>query len=127
LLALTNDVLVPDNTAPVLLRVVKHIGQAALTRFSPVFFNFTASEAITGVSSSLITTAGSTASIGAISVTALSATDYRVQVAVTGVGSVVVGFSAPAGVKDLALNNLAATGLTASLSFGELCACPSLR
>ena len=100
-------------------RVITHPGQAVLAKTSPVVFNISFSEAVTGVSSSLFTTTASTATAGTITVTSLSSSAFKVSVVASGVGSIVLGVSAPAGVRDLAQNLLTASGLTSSVSFGE--------
>ena len=98
-------------------RVARANGQASPTNLSPVLFNVTFSEPVVGVTSALFSTSGSSATVGAISVTALDSLVYRVSVPVSASGSVLLSVTAPAGVTDVAGNALVASGLTASVTF----------
>lgn len=108
-----------DATPPTVQSVARLDTQHSPTNQSPVRFNVTLSEPVLAVSPSLFSTAGSTASVGAVSVSALgtSGRSYQVSVPVTTPGLVKVAVSAPAGVTDLAGNALAASALSAQCSF----------
>jgi hypothetical protein len=106
-----------DGSAPSVATLTQRSGQLSPTNVSPVVFNFTGSESLVGVSAALFSTAGSTATVGAPSVTAVGALVYLVSVPVTGSGVVSLSVSAPAGVTDAAGNPLAASGATASCVF----------
>ncbi len=94
------------------------LGQVTpLTRVSPVRFNATYSELVTGVSASAFVVSG-TATTGTVTVTPLSAYSFEVAVQATGYGSVVL--TAQAGsVFDAAGNSPAGPFPTASVNFGE--------
>jgi hypothetical protein len=87
-------------------------------RLSPVVFNCTFSEKTIGVSAANFATAGSTASVGAVTVTALSPHSFLVSVVASGVGTVRVQVVA-GGVTDLAANSLAGPLPFSSVAFGE--------
>ena len=75
-----------------------------------------------GVSSSSFSTAGSTATTGAVTVAALSAHSFQVSVVASGVGSVIVTVVAD-GITDLASNSLAGPLPSSTVAFGKgLCA-----
>jgi hypothetical protein len=93
-------------------------GQLLLTRVSPVLFNATFSEVVTGVAASAFVASGTGALPGSVSVTALSTHSYQVSVAVTGSGTLVLTTQAGA-VYDLAGNSLAGPFPSASVNFGE--------
>jgi hypothetical protein len=101
--------------------------QAALTRVSPVLFNLTFSEPVSGVTAALISTAGSGAGLSVGSVTVAQqgsgGAQYRVSVSLSGRGTLQLGISGNAGVLAAVLdgggNGLLASALTTSLLFGE--------
>lgn len=97
--------------------MARHLSQVSPTAVSPVVFNFTTSEPVFGVSASLFSTASSTATVGAVSVTATGSFSYFVSVPATGSGVVTLSVATPVGVTDAAGNLLAASGLTASCVF----------
>src|SRR4051812_38519596 len=84
-----------DNSPPVVSSLSLLHGQPSLAAASPVSFNVTFSSNVTGVSPSLFVTSASTAAIGGVSVHQLSAVVYRVDVAASGLGSVVLSVAAP--------------------------------
>jgi hypothetical protein len=107
-----------DALAPSVARVALSRTQPALSNASPVTFNVSLSEPCTGVGTSLFSVASSTATAAVSSVTPVGSLVYLVSVTASGLGSVVLGVAAPAGVKDLAGNSLQASGLTAAMQFG---------
>ena len=115
-----------DNNRVRVLSLRPIAGQPDPARLSPVVFNCTFSEKTVGVSSSSLSTAGSTATTGAVTVAALSAHSFQVSVVASGVGSVIVTVVAD-GITDLASNSLAGPLPSSTVAFGKAPVCSVKR
>lgn len=116
-------VFVSDTLFPRMLSLQRHSQQAALTAASPVRFNATFSEPVFGVTAALFSTGGSSAGIGAVSVSfSAGGLGCIVTVNATSTGTVLLSVAAAgSGVVDAAGNALQSSALTASVNFGEAC------
>lgn len=108
-------------TAPLVssFEIAGGLGSTGSTRLSPVSLDLFTDEAVTGVSPALVSTSGSTAGVGSVSVSQSSPSHYVVTIPLTAAGTLVASLAAPAGVKDLAGNDLEASALTVTVEYGK--------